>query len=611
MSSTVERAALGLVLFALGAAGWWTRYGAGEGPAEPARAAARPRRARAEHDPASVRSSALDAAWTSEDGGAELDPVGDDDLVCWTVRTVDPRGAPLAALVLVVAQGRDGAAREVRTAGDTGQAEVCTLAYTELWVDAWADDGAWGRVATWIEGPEDLDDPSDPAPPVTVEVMLAAPPAVVGRVVDARGAPVAGVRVELVDHWGGDVRECRSPRTLDVTGREAWHSDADGRFELPIGVLGYFRVCADAPGFVPVGSAPFPARPGGRTEVELVLAPAVELRGLVAHRGRPVRVAHVYADWEGGSAHVGSEDGTFAFGGLPADARVDVYVAADGFVAHTFAQLAPGEHRLELERGGTLEVQVDVARELATCDAAGAPRLVVHVRTPEGELLAQHGTDAPDPIVIPDLPAGPLSVRAWATGAWAEAEVDVEAGATSRARLRLAPDIEQGILRLTVTGRGDLTGPLPAVRITRDDALEIVDVLQGDVHCTALPPGRYRLHAYTDHLAGEGMADVRAAARTDVTLHLGPGEPPADRAWWEPGGGHFCEVPFSTVRIDERTYVAAAAPSVAGLLPGDELLLPDDDPYLEGGREGSLARFAVRRGDGTVQQLAVPRTRCE
>ncbi len=148
-------------------------------------------------------------------------------------------------------------------------------------------------------------------------VRLSPAPRLVGRVVNEQGAPVAGVTVRTRAGGGATAR---------VVGETT--SDADGRFALeglPIGVV---RVEARGRGWVPflppsVSVPPdrdrtVPLEPGRTTDVTLVVARGVDVRGRVLDAdGTPVADAPVWCE-----ARYGDPDLTWS-GEWPAPSRHD------------------------------------------------------------------------------------------------------------------------------------------------------------------------------------------------------------------------------------------------------------------------------------------------
>ncbi|MFN0008646.1 MAG: sigma-70 family RNA polymerase sigma factor [Planctomycetota bacterium] len=117
-----------------------------------------------------------------------------------------------------------------------------------------------------------------------VDVVLAEPAKIEGRVVDASGAPVAGARVvAAVEHRGGWYFEpFPTPRAK---------TDADGKFRLDWIAPGQQELNASLEGRPELGKAKLRAKcaAGQTTSVELVLDPGLTITGRIVDReGQPV-----------------------------------------------------------------------------------------------------------------------------------------------------------------------------------------------------------------------------------------------------------------------------------------------------------------------------------
>jgi protocatechuate 3,4-dioxygenase beta subunit len=136
-------------------------------------------------------------------------------------------------------------------------------------------------------------EPADLAAGRVPELVLQPAAAIVGRVVDSEGAPLAGVRLEALAEGG---REPQAGGLADGAASHAW-SDADGRFELfRLRPALAYRVAARRPGFAALvlpGVTP-PPRSAPTDLGTLVLHPGARLEGRVSDlRGRPLEGAEV------------------------------------------------------------------------------------------------------------------------------------------------------------------------------------------------------------------------------------------------------------------------------------------------------------------------------
>ncbi len=610
MSTTLERALGILVVAALGGAGVFTQCGdPSDAPTPERRGRARASRGGPAFADVADEGGAS-AAHGFLDGGA---PPEDDDEPprCWSVRVVDPTGRPTAALVLVTprldGERRPGDRPQELRAPASGEVELCTTAWVDVDVDAWTDDGGWGRSFAWIGGPDD--EPLEPAGPV--EVVVLPPTAVRGRVVDPRGAPVAGARVHAAYDYGHGILPCDGiDESLAITGAVEHRTGADGRFELAIGRLGLYTICASREGFV-TAAAPIAARPGAELEVELALEAEARFAGVVEHDGRPIPGASVRVSSEHVSATVEvADDGAFDVGGFSVHDRLEVHVWAAGHVARSFDLLPVGGHRLALDRGAALTVRVALAPELAVC-ARELPYLVgdwrpvhdvaIEVRVGQ-EWIGAQAHDPTEGVRLTELPPGPTIVSASAYGMRAERTVTTTAGEPTEVTLPLDPGAGNGILQLTLDPEGTVPGLTSLLRREDPGGVNHLQFLDpGEPSCRVEGAGLHRIFSGDQLVASPRVV---AGQVTREVLRL----PPVRRAP-PPEDEHACEVPVDTVHFPNRAVVAEAAPGT-GLFPGDELLEVEegDDRW---GPPGTSARLRVRRPDGSEATLTIPRTRCD
>jgi protocatechuate 3,4-dioxygenase beta subunit len=204
-----------------------------------------------------------------------------------------------------------------------------------------------------------------------LELVLAAPEGVQGRVVDETGAPVT--KFELVAR-----AEIRSV-IPGISGTETRRTfeDADGRFVLPGLDRGGWKLFALAPGFGDAEPVQFELpRESSAAPVELVLVHAATVTGVVyGYDGRPVAGAIVQRSIEMADIQrrfrpsneppraVTLEDGSFTFAPLSAG-RATLIARADGAATSERVELevAPAEKKtgveLRLRRGGTLTGEI-------------------------------------------------------------------------------------------------------------------------------------------------------------------------------------------------------------------------------------------------------------
>ena len=175
-----------------------------------------------------------------------------------------------------------------------------------------------------------------------VEVVLAEPSSVEGRVVDASGAPVERARVVSArEHQGGWYFE-PFPSSADET-------DAEGRFRLDWVAPGQQELNADVSSRPELGKAKLHAEcvAGRKKVVELVLDPGLTITGRVVDReGRPLAKWQVHANPNPyGFAYPRQGktdgDGRFLVANLDRETRYDLGVNPAG----TFSIPSRGERR--------------------------------------------------------------------------------------------------------------------------------------------------------------------------------------------------------------------------------------------------------------------------
>ncbi|MCA9608476.1 MAG: carboxypeptidase regulatory-like domain-containing protein [Myxococcales bacterium] len=618
MSKPIERAG-GLAILALAAVGVWTQCAPSSAPDDvsvhPRLASGRSWRAPSFHG--------VDGGFDElGDGGTDEgdERFEDERELCWTVRVIDTDGLPAAALVVVsVANLEDeipALPHEVRV-GWSGEGEVCTLSFRSVWVDAWTDEGDWGRTSAFI----DSDDGEEPMPPVQVVVYAQA--LVRGRVVDGDGAPVPGAQLDVAQSTGPGTGCTSWNHTEDVTGREQWLTDADGAFTIPVGAMGFYQLCARKEHHIAAASEPFAIRPGASVDLRLTMPVSVAMSGVVVHDGEPIIEARVRVAGPGIAEMVDTEGGRFEVQGLRPDVPAEVEVWAPGFAARRLT-LLPGEHRIELDRGSVLEVSVALPPRFVRC--VGPPtappgsdplEVVRHLAFTRSDVVVEarrEGWDATMPADesrmarFEDVPSGRLHIRAWAHQLPGTAEVEVSPGPTpTRVTVPIEDDPSLGLVRLVVDTGSMLERPV-VLSSDGPGGGVIRYVLPNRPECRFLTPGSYRIQATLDQLRAVTTVDLAAGATVERTLVLAPDPelettPPEIEEWLAQ-----CDPPFDTIRMEGRRFVSDAEPG-SGLLPGDELLDVDDEARF--GPRDEPFEVTVRRPDGSTSALSIPRTRCD
>ncbi|MCB9595541.1 MAG: carboxypeptidase regulatory-like domain-containing protein [Sandaracinaceae bacterium] len=632
MSISIERAGLLCAVFALGGVGVWTQCAAPE-PAAPGAATERgsPVRGRGRFG-ASASLGRRDGGAEPTDGGLEPE-LDERETTCWNVRVVDLQGSSHAALLLVAEEELDeepleGGFREELRTDDAGFAVVCTPFSTQLGVDAWTDEGPWGRSSVWV-GPN----PEDQDPPGDVRVVVFEPVALRGRVLDTDGAPLGGIPIHLAEYDGGDLSDAPSAgdSSLEISGRSDWVSAADGTFEIPLGRLGLWVVWAEDDEHPPSAAGPIAARPGETYDVELRLRRGAHFSATVVQGGAPVPGAFVRMSTRHESRAARTDaDGRFDFASLVPEDRVRVTISAPGYVARSWTDLPMGEHTLELERGCELEIGIQLPPLLQTCLGRGPDRqtdspIDVQVRQANGETGAIWIDDDREPIVLRDLAPGTAVVTIRAFGMSASVDAPLRSDAPNRVTVSLPLDPVQGVLRTTVD-RAGLGDPSSEVSLSTQvlGRVYATEYLRGAARgCRVLEAGPHRVDAWLDGGFGdERVVEVRAGVVTDETLRLGvlPPPPPEDvvrLVLREPQS--MCSPPITLTYTDQTLLVGGVEPGDHGLLPGDTLVAVgeargddldgmDDERW---GPPGTTVWIEARRPDGSVWRGRVARTRCE
>jgi uncharacterized GH25 family protein len=201
-------------------------------------------------------------------------------------------------------------------------------------------------------------------------LSLARGAALVGRVVDEKGKPVANARVVATS--------ASNPEPLDFVDpdRDAVITSADGRFSIATLSAGTWRLTASAGDYAPTTSAPV-SLDGvhARDDFELKLATGAVVRGSVIDTtGAPVRAANVsvvvesHLPWRARRQAFTDANGRFSIGGL-APRAVDVVAWHDsGASAIIHADLAT-------QRESDIVLKLDVTGTIAgvVVDEHGKP----------------------------------------------------------------------------------------------------------------------------------------------------------------------------------------------------------------------------------------------
>jgi len=548
------------------------------------------------------------------DGGRPLED--DRDLGCFDVRVVDAEARPVAALVLatedvVQIEGAQPWRGEVRT-GPGGRGVVCAPAGAHAYVDAWDDDGRWGREAHYVR------DSGDGRPQAPLVVRVAEPTVVTGRVLDEAGAPLAGARVGVYAYDGSSPRWLGVDLTHEVVGERAPRSDPDGRFELSIGRFGLYAIGATHPEHRDGFAGPVPARGGGRVEVEVRVRPAAILSGRVLHAGEPIAGASVTITHGHGLMGM-SSDADGGFTSLPLDPaqRVQLRVAAEGYVARTL-DVAPGHRDVELELAARLAVTVRPSAALGRCvpplDEASRGRRSLGYSQPLGvdaSGVAARVVDPAEPVVLDGLAPGQTTVRVLGAGE-GEATVDLVAGRTTRVTIDADFPPDHGAVLVTAPLPDEEPLPRPVVTVSlRGPPIAALLDRYGRA-CLGLPAGSHVVHLGHERFGATGNVDVEPGQVSELHLELEPLDPPPRPATDPP---RFCEPRIDWIHEPDGSIVArTTGPSVTAVRPGDRLVAVDgveaSGPWELGGEPDTTVTLDVERPDGTRARVVLDRDSC-
>ncbi|RKY17970.1 MAG: hypothetical protein DRQ55_14535 [Planctomycetota bacterium] len=445
-----------------------------------------------------------------------------------------------------------------------------------------------------------------------------------GRVVDRRGAPIAGARV--VVGWDGGVF---NPLLAPGTGPppEPAFSGEDGGFAFQALPWEQVMVTCRAPGYAAIRrlerlSVDEPA------EIELRLPPGCEVHGVVTDgQGQPLADAVVL--WGEGYSFMDRRGVTDAHGrylldGL--DAGGSWLKATHGAClgqASVRLQLRPGQpgsYDLVLQRGASLAGRVwDAVR-----DEPIPGWLVVAHRSDQQENWGRDAeTDASGEFELVGLGAGPFTVRVVDTRSGALPQTMVEQRDVTSA---------DGPLEFLVTTRGHDTGAVSVCLLGAEDQpptagqvmLERIDGVSssrggnlddgGCVTIDELAAGEYALRAHVADTGGVpsmtlrvapgrttdlGVLRLLAGGRVRVSLTAAP-DVPLDRLrlWYEADDGRSVPIPHDGLAA---LSPAVAAGTGAVTVRGNDIAQDRFPVVIEEGRD-SLVQVDVRRG--VVQHVA-------
>lgn len=454
-------------------------------------------------------------------------------------RVEDEAGRPVAGAVveaqpreeLSFGRGRNAERRRV-VSDENGRFRTGGIAFETLYgVVATLDGFAPGRADV---PPVPRNERGAAAPP-EVTIVLPLGQRLVGRVVDAAGAPVAGAEVRYL-HVGDEVGWLPH-RYAEMKAT----SGPEGDLSLSHVMAGVGKVFVDAPGFAPFerSGIEVPAEPGVTDLGALELEPEVFLEVVVVDDdGDPVAGAAIgitrrssgpfgfgMSQTHGPAESRTDEAGRFREGGFGPGQVVGVTASKEGF--------APASaDRIHLPDGSPVRVVLEPGAIVSgrVVDEAGRPVPEAFVRPDLGDptrhtfAMLSEITDADGRFVLDDLPARPVRLTA---------RTD-EGSESAAVLLELAPGERYEGVELTVR-----TEPAFRVRVFRPNGEPAArasvyatspdgsgsscsPVAAGELECRGMRPGTYRMTAIEE---GVGRIDREVDAgrvAPAIDLHLEP-----------------------------------------------------------------------------------------
>ena len=355
-------------------------------------------------------------------------------------RVADPDGRAIAGAEVTVHPGRDGLMALSAGFGPRGRVEtdadgrfaVADLPSGQPVVLTVAKEGYGSEVTSSLRPPAD-----------GIAVVLRPAGRLEGRVVDARGRPIAGARVMAhPDH-----REVRSAELMMARqDRPAWaRSDADGRFLIEDVEPGILRVIAHAKSYQQAVLSGLELTAGAEREIEIVLEAGAVVEGRVTTAdGVPVAAASVSVaprrEPGGGNSFVV----TSADSGGTTDAeghyRVDGVAVGPASITVFYGERQRLMEAIEVRPGGNvvdlvLERGFEVAGQVVSADGdpvGGAVLILMETPQPGfpgsfgGRLPSQAVSGADGTFTLTDVAAGSYRVTASREGFAAASSEDFE-----------------------------------------------------------------------------------------------------------------------------------------------------------------------------------------
>lgn len=425
------------------------------------------------------------------------------------------------------------------------------------------------------------------------EIVLPESGAIDGRVVDARGMPVAGVLVELT-----------SPRE-NVPRAALTARDGGFVFEAVLGDV----VLTAMPSGQPAGRTRASVRANARAEVTITLESALyTMEGRVLDpRGFPVEgaqisVASLRARTPYEAATFSAEDGTFSFLAMPRPPYALEVEHAD-YARYEEPELTPGDrpHEITLQEGGTIRGRI-VDRDT---DAPVRDVIVGVYR--EQDLVEEDATDAEGRFAIGRLATGRYTLRMRS-----RTHLPDERGVTLAPSRYAAPELDVGDVRLLGAGvlRGHVTDavgePVATARVYLPfmvNGPSAITDAQGAYELRNVAPGSHEV--YAEHRiagVGRGYRPVRVDALeevADVDVRLS-GRASDDAS--TPGSGIVRGVAIDVEDADDGVRVRWIAPMTAaelsGIRLGDVLVSIDGEAV-----ESALQARGLLQGPSSVRAV--------